>query len=240
MAENTIHDRSARDRKVTVVFPTDFLKNGSSGFLYGVTETDCDSNCDVTIYVTSISERMENDENPWLKLLGTYNLPLTDSNKSDVWLELGGKDAKLNKLLLENVNILPQNVLLITYDQLLLKSKLLDHNINWTKSKTFQGLKNAVTNPCDKKEEHSSQKFTCGPFSLLSKVIHQLHYRYYQWTILNEANTKAEHYNLLYTIFFDFLLGLICLLIFHSVGGPSYAIQSFLTSFKVNVIILPN
>jgi hypothetical protein len=235
MAENTtIGDRSVRDRKVTLVFPTDFLRNGSSGFIYGVTETDSDSNRDIYIYVTSISESMDNDKNPWLKLLGTWNLPLKDSNKSDVWLELGGKDAKINKLLLENVNISPHNVLLIMYDQLLLKSKLLDHNINWTRSKTFQGLKIAITNPCDKQEEHSSQKFTCGPFSLLSKVIHQLHYRYYQWTILNEAKTKAEHYNLLYTIFLDFLLGLICLLIFHSVGGPSYAIQSFLASFKVN------
>jgi len=44
-------------------------------------------------------------------------------------------------------------------------------------------------------------KFTYGPFSLLSKVIHQLHYRNYQWTILSEAKTKAERYNLLYTIF---------------------------------------
>jgi hypothetical protein len=55
-------------------------------------------------------------------------------------LELRGKDAKMNKLLLENVNISPLYMLLI-------KAKLLDHNISWTRSKTFQGLKIAITHP---------------------------------------------------------------------------------------------
>ena len=239
----TNHKNSTCDEyRFTIYFPLEPLTNKTQ-YLYGLFKIE---NCSVyNVYILKFESAMQT--NSPFQLLGRVsnnNDNPGEKNALDLWIDFRYQS---NTVQLKTINIAERsvsfnNILLILYVQSLLQSEILKNNINWKNSKSLQDLSDIAKFPIPQKIPTTSRKIDKPDYQIsnelkpiveISQIVNQLHHRFTHLNWLRSAESEFEFYNMVFAIMIDILLGFIFLEFLYSVGGTSWVLQVFSTSFKV-------
>lgn len=228
-------ESNSSEFRVFIYFPLEFPYE-KTGFLYGEAFFNETDHHIVNIIVTLIKTEI-NEEDNQLKLVGTLNRKETrpDDKPPFVWLRLDSpppeaaentKIVRLKSVFIGNVSVSLSDSAVILYDGDIVKSELLETNENMENLCRLLSL-----NGQRKKKNENHAKIVESAFHN-SKVLLQFHQRFRQLKSWRNSESEIDYYNLLLMMILDLILGIVALNIVYSIGGASYIVETFLTSFK--------